>query len=214
MALKETRIDLLQLPKSSNLKVVNPKNTSQESPLEGLLTYLRTRKVAPHVRGKVVLDFGCGEHLRTLRSLAKDLRRGYGYDILFQELPPQQTEDGFNIYGRLIDIPEDIDCITSLACFEHIESSELPVVLRELSQHTPQHTIILGTVPTPPAKPVLEFLSYKLGLIDASQVRDHRIYYDKSNLAEVVVQGGWSLAAYRTFQFGMNSFFRLEKCVL
>ena len=194
----------------SELVISNPKSTSQKAVLERFLTYWRTSKIRPYIQGKRVLDFGCGEHLRTLRAIQPLILQGIGYDILFQGLPPQEI-DAFKIFGSLDQIEEEIDCVTSLACFEHIEPEFLPEILRNLFKVTSKQGKIIGTVPRPPAKPVLEFLSYKLGLIDKTQILDHKIYYDKSSLKKQIQNTGWKMTHYSTFQFGMNSFFVLEK---
>ena len=57
----------------------------------------------------------------------------------------------------------------------------------------------------------LEFLSYKLRLIDPSQIKDHEVYYNKTMLENALQGTGWKLDFYKRFQFGMNSFFQLKK---
>ena len=190
--------------------VTNPKNTSQDGVLESFLANWRTRLIRPYVKGKRVLDFGCGDHLTTLKGIAPLIKKGFGYDILFQNLPPQPALD-FVLYGSLFDIKEQIDCVTSLACFEHLEPHELTRVLLDLHKITGPKAQIVGTVPRPPAKPVLEFLSYRLSLIDKSQILDHKVYYDKKSLKEALKGTGWQLSVYKTFQFRMNSFFMMTK---
>lgn len=195
---------------SDELKVSNPKKTSQSGFLESPLTWMRTRKVRPYVRNKDVLDFGCGQHLETLRQLRPIARNVAGFDILFNNVRPQVTSDGISVYGQLEDIRNKFDVITALACFEHIEQCELPLILAELKRFVSPYGHIIGTVPRPPAKPVLEFLSYRLGIIDASQIRDHKIYYNRHELEKTALKGGWKMIHYKHFQLGMNSFFILQ----
>lgn len=137
------------------------------------------------------------------------LKSASGYDIRFSGKKPYTTKDGIKVYGSVDDMKEKFDVILSLACFEHIYPEQLPAILKELKTKVTKDGIIAGTVPTPPARPVLEFLSYKLGLIDPSQILDHKIYYNERRLKEVVNQGGWDLTTYKRFQLGMNSFFTL-----
>ncbi len=66
-------------------------------------------------------------------------------------------------------------------------------------------------MPTLLARPVLEMLSYHLRLIDASQIRNHMVYYDNLWLPEILSDTPWQLQCYHTFQLGMNSFFMLEE---
>jgi hypothetical protein len=118
----------------------------------------------------------------------------------FDDLRAMLKEDGLSI-----------NCILSLACFEHLEPEHCRQVLKELASIAVKDTILVGTVPTPPAKPVLEFLSYRLGLIDRTQIEDHKIYYDRETLSDMIAGTGWEMIEYRRFQLGMNSFFKLKR---
>ena len=199
-------------------ELIEAKYTTQSAPLERFLTYLRTRKILSFVKDMVVLDFGCGSYLRTLRSIEGLAKARYGIDSFFKDTKPIKTHDGISVAGSFSDLRqlvqssrESIDCIISLACFEHLRQEDLRLVLLELHKVSLPEAFIVGTVPTPPAKPVLEFLSYKLGLIDSSQIEDHKVYYDKEMLIEALIGTGWELCKYRRFQFGMNSFFCFKK---
>lgn len=190
----------------------SPRRTTQKALLEPLLAKLRSAKAKPWVAGHVVLDFGCGADCWNLRSLDGLAARRIGFDLLFSGQSPKTCADGILVIGSLADaVGLGIDRVTSLACFEHIDPDELPAILSEIAAITTPDAVIFGTVPTPLAKPVLEFLSYKLGIVDESQIRDHKIYYDRERLTAVVARGGWKLSRYRRFQLGMNSWFTLTK---
>ena len=98
-----------------------------------------------------------------------------------------------------------------MAVFEHIDPFILIDILSELSERTSKEAIIFGTTPTPIARPVLEFLSYKIKLIDESQIRDHEIYYDDFWFNKILSKTKWVLSYYKTFQFGFNSEFILSR---
>lgn len=200
----------------SRQELIEPKTTTQRAPLEALLTTLRTRMILSHVNGAAVLDFGCGRHLKTLRALVSRAKARYGIDSAFVKEKAHKTPDGIGVVGSFDDLrtmlKEDgvsINCILSLACFEHLEPAHCREVLKELASISAKEAILVGTVPAPPAKPVLEFLSYRLGLIDRTQIEDHKIYYDQKTLSEMIAGTGWEMVEYRRFQFGMNSFFML-----
>lgn len=195
------------------------KLTSQNAPLERLLTWWRTLKVRKHVKGKRVLDFGCGADFNSLRSFGTSGSFRCGVDIRFSGEDSFLTVDGIEAFGSLNDVFDQIsvgrippvEIIVTLACFEHLEADEQRQTLLMMHKISTSGGTIAGTVPTPSAKPVLEFLSERLGLIDPSQIRDHRIYYDKKLITQTLKGTGWKIREYRTFQFGMNSFFVLEK---
>ena len=105
----------------------------------------------------------------------------------------------------------DYEIVLSMAVFEHIDPFTLINILSELTDRTSKNAIIFGTPPTSLARPVLEFLSYKLKLIDESQIRDHEIYYDDFWFNKVLSKTDWTLSYYKTFQFGLNSEFILSK---
>jgi len=156
------------------------------------------------------LDFGCGAALVNLRALRGTAASLAGFDQLFLNQKTNQTAEGFTLYGSYDSLPQhSFDVITALAVFEHIEPAELPEVLIRLKQALKTGGCIVGTVPTPLGQPVLEFLSYKLKLIDETQIRDHKIYYSESTLREQFEKVGMSSVEYKTFQIGMNSFFRV-----
>jgi SAM-dependent methyltransferase len=198
------------LVRTAELELLNPKKTSQQGLLERPLTWLRTRKVRGYVQGKKILDFGCGAHLTTLRSFRAVAKGLAGFDVLFQGLPPQVSPDGIPVYGDLDQIEGSFDVVTALACFEHIDQAQLPLILQKLRIVLSEQGLIVGTVPRPPSRPVLEFLSYKLGLIDPTQIADHKVYYDQRLLQETAAQGGFSLHSYQIFQLGFNSLFVLR----
>ena len=195
----------------NKIQSTNPKKTSQNGFLEPILTKLRTKKIEDYTKNKIVLDFGCGEKLSTLRHILPRVKEAHGYDILYSGLPVQKTEDNISVYGNLSQIESKIEIITSLACFEHLEQDELKIILKDLSKVCTDKAQIIGTVPRPPAKPVLEFLSYRLKLIDPKQIKDHKIYYNKSTLEKILRGTPWTLTKYETFQLNMNSFFVLTK---
>ena len=198
--------------------LIESKVTTQRAPLEFLLTYLRSRKILPYVKNANVLDFGCGAHLRTLHAIGNRATHRIGLDSYYKNDKPLRTPEGIEVVGSFADLRSHLDqngktinVILSLACFEHFETKIFKGILDELALISSDDAVLLATVPTPWAKPVLEFLSYKLRLIDPSQIKDHEVYYNKTMLENALQGTGWKLDFYKRFQFGMNSFFQLKK---
>ena len=172
----------------------------------------------PYIKDFRVLDFGCGAHLRTLRAIGGKASHRIGIDSWFKDRKPITTDDGITVVGSFTDLRSvlaekdlKLDLIVSLACFEHLDSGDLNGVLKELGSIATDDALLIGTVPTPAGKPVLEFLSYRLGLIDRSQIEDHKVYYNQDTLRSAIKGTGWEMTDYRTFQFGWNSFFVFGK---
>ncbi len=203
---------------NQNEHLIESKTTTQRAPLELLLTWLRTRKILPYVEAGVVLDFGCGAHLRTLRAVGNNASQRFGIDSWYKDQQPTTVADGITVVGSFTDLRTvlskknlKLNRILSLACFEHIETVDLIGILKELAAVATDDALLIGTVPTPAAKPVLEFLSYRLGLIDRTQIEDHKVYYNQDTLRSAFKGTGWEMTDYRTFQFGWNSFFVFGK---
>lgn len=203
----------------TNVDAIASKTTTQDALLEKFLTRWRIRKVLPFINSQdCVLDFGCGRHLQALRAIDQRASLRVGIDSCFKGQSANTDTSGIVAFGDFLNLKEyldskktKIDTIISLACFEHLTEDEFTAVLGELYDLSARTAKIVGTVPTPLAKPVLEFLSYKLNLIDPSQILDHKIYYDRERLTMALKASNWKLTAYKTFQLGMNSFFVFEK---
>ena len=185
--------------------------TTQNAPLERLLNKLRANKVKKHTVNQAVLDFGCGKNAWTTKYLRPTCRCIVGFEPSLN----QPTKNGaVEIYNSLTTIKEKqikFDTVIALAVFEHIKPLVFRNTLKELSLITTDQAIITGTVPRPEAKPILEFLSLRLKLIDPSQILDHKVYYDELWLKEMIEGTGWHLELYEKFQFGLNSYFILKK---
>ncbi len=186
------------------------KSTTQNAFLERFLANQRTKQIGNVIKDKAVLDFGCGVNLWTAQSLLESARFVHGID---SSLPDAlQNHSGIQVYKTFEQIKfKEYEVITALAVFEHLGLFEFLDVLSKLNQITTPQAIIVGTIPTPISRPILEFLSYKLRLIDPSQIRDHKFYYDDLSFAEMLSHSPWKLDSYTTFQLGLNSRFLLTK---
>ena len=194
----------------SKYNLQNKSPTSQNAPLERILSYFRYKRTIKYIRNKKVLDFGCGIKNWNSEFIGKYPKLIHGLD---RSMQPSEEKDNFvEIFKDIEDLPfNDYEIVLSMAVFEHIDPFILIDILSELTDRTSKNAIIFGTTPTPLARPVLEFLSYKLKLIDESQVRDHEIYYDNFWFNKILSKTNWTLSYYKTFQFGLNSEFILSK---
>ena len=186
------------------------KVTTQNAPLEKLLSYFRYKRTIEYIKNKKVLDFGCGISNWNATFIGKYPRIIHGVDSSISELKRESSL--IKIYREISDLPvSDYEVVLSMAVFEHIEPFNLIQILNQIYAKTNRYAIIFGTTPTPLSRPLLEFLSYKLKLIDESQIRDHKVYYDDFWLKSILNKTDWMLQNYRTFQLGMNSEFVLSK---
>lgn len=183
--------------------------SSQNAPLEKFLARQRRRRIQPYVEDKVVLDFGCGVNAWNSVAIQEMCRHVDGVD---HSIPKNTHYQGIRLYNHLDQLTSQMyDVIIALAVFEHIRPLDLRKILRQFLAHTHTDSLIIGTIPSPRSRRLIEFLSFRLGLIDPSQVIDHKVYYDDLWLNEMVDGTGWQLKDYQTFQLGMNGFFQLGR---
>ena len=184
--------------------------TTQKAPLEKLLSYIRYKRTIEFIKNKKVLDFGCGISNWNTKFIGKYPKYIHGVDSSLSELDRKNSL--IKIYKGIDELPlSDYEVVLSMAVFEHIDPFTLIKILDQIHSKTSKYAILFGTTPTPLARPVLEILSYKFKLIDESQIRDHKVYYDDFWLKNILKKTDWKIQKYRTFQFGMNSEFVLCK---
>ncbi|GIK52744.1 MAG: class I SAM-dependent methyltransferase [Planctomycetaceae bacterium] len=179
--------------------------------LEPLLANLRLRRISRQVpHGAVVADFGSGPEAANLRRMSARISRGIGIDL---------TADKAE-FGNVTVIPGDLcegvplddssmDCVISLAVIEHVDSPAK--MLAQAFRVLKPGGLLLMTNPTPRAKPVLEFLSFKLGIVSKDQIIDHKQYIGRREMEGLLAAAGFIHVRCRTFQLGMNLFSRAQK---
>lgn len=168
---------------------------------------MRLRRVIAHIPSNgILLDIGCGKTATFLKTISKRIKQGYGVDF---KVPNQRFGNIQTIQLQLSDsLPfEDasIDVVTMLAVLEHIENEK--EILREIHRVLKDSGRLVLTVPSVWSQPVLEFLSYKLKIVDEAEIRDHKRYYDREKLRQVLVEeSGFKNFFHQYFQLWMNNF--------
>lgn len=180
----------------------------KEPILEPLLRKMRLKQVLPYLRQYPncrLLDIGCGWEAKLLRAVEPYIDSGIGVDF---KAPAFKTDKlktlSLTLQDKLPFKDASFDLITMLAVMEHLENDE--AILKECARLLRPGGGLLITVPSWYAKPVLEFLSYKLNLINPAEIRDHKRYYNKEDLVALV--GGidrLQLKNHAYFQWRFNN---------
>ncbi len=182
--------------------------------LEPILRKFRIGKVIDEIRLNphcTLLDIGCGFNHKFLSTIEPYIAHGTGIDFKVAE---KQTTKLKTIQVRFDDVlpfdSESFDIVTMLAVLEHLEKPN--EICSEIFRVLKKGGKLVLTVPGKRAKPILEFLSYKLGIVNKAEIEDHKKYYDLPELEELVFQvGGMNIVKHRHFQLGMNNFCVIAK---
>ena len=115
--------------------------------------------------------------------------------------------------GKLCHLPfddESFEVVTMLAVLEHLHHPH--AMLQEIARVLKPSGALVLTVPSHAAKPVLEFLAFRLKIVSEEEIRDHKRYYNKRDLRELVaLVPELTLTKHTYFQLGMNNFAIIHK---
>lgn len=194
--------------KKENDELVKDSDFDDNWPLfEKFLAYLRYLQIRKYIVGNPkykCVDIGCGFNGRFLFSISKKIKCGYGFDLRANEIEKGNIKliNNSKFGGKIPLKDETVERVFMLAVLEH-----LPVeneLVKESNRILKRDGLLVLTTPTPIAKPVLEFLSYKLHIISEESIREHQHYYSKQELIERLQRDGFTIEKYTYFQFGFN----------
>lgn len=182
--------------------------------MEPILRRMRIGKVLNEIRQVpecTLLDVGCGFNYKFLSTAAPYIKHGTGIDF---KVPEVTSDKIITVQARLDDtLPfenNSFDIVTMLAVLEHLDRpgeicAEIVRVLKDGGK-------LVLTVPGKRAKPVLEFLSYRLGIVNRAEIEDHKKYYDLMELESLAAAfDNLEIVLHMYFQFGMNNFCVMQK---
>lgn len=177
--------------------------------LEPALRRLRARRILPYVSrfGQCrLLDVGCGREARLLRELEPVLGSGVGIDWKAPDLNSPRLSTVRARITHTLPFPEaSFDLVTMLAVLEHLQEPE--AVLGEIARVLRPGGGLLLTAPSKLARPILEFLAFRLGIVNPAEIRDHKRYYARRDLCELVSAApGLAVVEHAYFQLGCNNF--------
>lgn len=154
--------------------------------------------------GSAVCDVGCGRNPLLLDALAGRAPKRVGLDRDVGNALHNGIELRNADFSSLpLPIADrEFDAITLVAVLEHLEDPE--GVLRECRRGLKKRGRIILTSPSPPAKPVLEFLSY-LNIISREGVRGHKHYFNAREIERLLSAAGFKNAKAWGFELGLNN---------
>jgi SAM-dependent methyltransferase len=186
----------------------------QEAVLEPILRRMRIGRLIDEIRAIpncCLLDIGCGFNHKFLSTIEPYIEQGTGIDfkvpaVSFGKIRTIQTR----LNASLPFADRSFNAVTMLAVLEHLEKPQ--DILAEIGRVLQEDGKLVLTVPGKRAKPVLEFLAFKLGLISRAEIADHKKYYDLPELRQLAATSGrFAIIRHRSFQLGMNNFCVMKK---
>jgi ubiquinone/menaquinone biosynthesis C-methylase UbiE len=176
-----------------------------ENLLEPVARYFRLHVVKPFFStNHIVADFGCGPSAPFFRHMPASTFKEYiGIDPLSpnRELAPNARVVQAKIEATKL-AANSVDRVVMLAVLEHVDDALRS--LKEAYRVLKPNGLIVLTTPTPPSKPILEFLSFKLALISPREIEEHKRYLLPSETHELLLKAGFRVADVKTFEFGLN----------
>lgn len=178
----------------------------QEAFLEKFLRRFRTRKVLRHIKpSQVVCDIGCGRHMALLKTISAFSKKCIGID---KKVPAVRYANIDVIPYKMDNIiplaDQSVDVVTLLAVLEHLDNRE--DIIREIGRVLKEEGLLLITVPTKKAKPVLEFMANWLRIVSREEIADHKHYYSSKELEHLLAKSGFAVSTTEPFEFGYNLF--------
>jgi len=188
-------------------------------PLPRAFRFIKAFKELPKNKPISVADLGCGPKIRAYFSMKKahiDISRYYGIDPLISHevIKEFASNPKVTLVPRSFDtkIPLDnssVDFIVCLAVLEHIDSPKR--ILQDMLRVLKSGGKAIITTPTPSAKQILEFMSYKLGIFSRREIEEHQNYFTKLNLFEMLESRKDIAISHSYFEFGLNNLLVVEK---
>jgi SAM-dependent methyltransferase len=183
---------------------------NEMSMLDKMIFMLRKMQFRSALQGNLALavDLGSGHRAPLLQTLLRDgiIDRGHAIDLSLDEsiFSERLTGEEHDLNHGVVSLPEgSADLVVSLAILEHLTDPEHHV--REAYRLLGRGRKIVLTTPSPYGKPVLELMAYRLKVIDEAEIRDHKYYYSKREIEELLTRAGFRSVKVRHFLFGLNT---------
>jgi len=174
------------------------------------LSQCAIRRSLPERDDLAAVELGCGYRATQLTALGDRLKRGVGVDFSIAAEVKQLAKFEFHedsIENTLPALePGAFDAVLLISVLEHLREP-LKAICSSHALLKPGGVLLIN-VPTWRGKRFLEFSAFRLGLSPATEMDDHKMYYDARDLWPLLVRAGFkpSRLRLRTHKFGLNLF--------
>ena len=189
------------------------KVTNEWNRLDNIIASIRYGKVKKYIpKDGIIVDIGCGQKGDFLMRSKKKIRKGYGIDLKIDSKTIDNIEFINNVEMKKFPIKkESIDVVFLNAVLEHLHDPRK--ILKDCLKLLKPNGLIVLTTPAPCSKLLLEFMAYKLHIINELEIQDHVHYYSKKDIKKLVkkLSNKAKLIKYRKFELGLNSIIVIKK---
>ncbi|MCP4176666.1 MAG: glycosyltransferase [bacterium] len=186
----------------------------KEPLLEPFLRFCRRNKIVniiKNINHCQLMDIGCGYNHKFLSQVEKHIDLGVGIDFKVPELNGKKIKTKtMRLDDKLPYGESSFDIVTMLAVLEHL--SKPNELIKEIHRVLKPGGKLLLTVPSKKAQPVLEFLAFKLHIISQKEIMDHKNYYNRKELSNLVSDiDGFEIEYHEYFQLKFNNYCVITK---
>ena len=177
----------------------------KEEFLEPYLRRLRIKKIERFIeKSDDVLDIGCGREALFLKTISDKINSGIGIDFKAEEFNEVNLEVRKLSFTDTLEFKDNtFDKVFMLAVLEHLQHPY--DLLKEVHRVLRDDGNLVMTVPSNLARPVLEFLSYRLNIVSRAEIMDHKKYYNRQSLKRLANSTGFFMSYHDYFEFFMNN---------
>ncbi len=173
--------------------------------LDKFIAWIRYRQLDKFVKeGFRVADVGCGRKGALLYRYKNKIKYGLGFD--FRQHDHEDGNLKFVNNKGWADLSFEghaFDLVFLIATLEHLDDANK--MFLDIRNICDEGGIFVMTTPTIIAKPILEFMAFKLHIINEAEILEHKHYYNKEEIKKLYEANGFTMLKYKKFCFGMNS---------
>ena len=177
--------------------------------LDKIIASFRSKELKKNfsLKDKIILDFGCGSNFSQIKKVYNQCK-----EVTLVDRITDNFKDGkynFINYDNDLNILKNnianshYDIIILSAVIEHLDYPEH--ILNILKTKLNDTGVIFLTAPGKKSQPLLEFMAYKLGIINADLIREHKRYYDKNEYILLSQKTNMNIKKFYHFELGMNT---------
>lgn len=157
-----------------------------------------------------ILDFGCGPESMFYKYITNEnfkFNKYVGFDLLARK----EIDTSKKLISRDFDKVKDsrFHLLSMFAVLEHLDYPDFDFSF--VTKLVLPGGYLLLTTPTKISKPVLEFLSYKLGIVSRREIEEHKHYFNIKEIVELFSKYGFQKVDAKVFELGMNNYVLLKK---